>query len=118
MKKYLWVSIIYWPLAIWATIWLANSGSAIILNPAGAGLYKQHIGFPISQCYYGSFANDMDNVGIAGPCSDLAPVGYNIMINTGIAVLIFLGIVLGIKFSLRRSRPSSQINKETNTTPT
>lgn len=118
MKKYLWVSIIYWPLAIWATIWLANSGPAIILNPTGAGLYAQHIGFPISQCYYGPFTNDMDSVGVAGSCSDVAPVGLNIMINIVMAILIFLGIVLYIKYSLRRSRLFSQRNKETNHTHT
>jgi len=103
MNKYLKTSLIYWPLAIAAIVWLSNLGPPIFKNPAGQGLWHQNYGFPISRCYNGSF----DATSFGGACSDLAPLINNILINFGAAVIVYLVIILWMKFRKRgKSAPS------------
>jgi len=106
MNKYWKISLIFWPLAAVAIYWLSNSGPAIFLNPEGQKYVSQTIGFPFSRCYNGPFDVDMPSV-LGGPtCTDLAPIINNFAINTGLALVIFIAVVIGMKV-YSRSRPTS-----------
>lgn len=107
MKRYLKTSLLYWPLAIGVDVWLSNLGFAVFKNPDGQGFLLQNLGFPISRCYKGPFPPPGEE-SFAGPCTDLQPLVYNILINLGLAVVIFVTILLWMKFRKRGKNVPAQ----------
>ncbi len=107
MNNYLKTSLIYWPLAIGADAWLSNLGIAVFKNPEGKGFLLQNLGFPISLCYQGPFPPPGQE-SLSGPCTDLQPLVYNILINLGLAVIVFAAIFLWIKLRHRHKNVSPQ----------